>query len=95
MRVSGPLLRRVGVAYAWSFVAWAVIDGLISVQQATFEHELGRNVSFSHVFILLSIRFFDFALLTPPLFFLVRRATSSSPSRQLGPSMLQAAGFIS
>jgi hypothetical protein len=73
MKVATCMLRRVVVACLLSVWWWAVVPLLMSVQQHVFEGELGYRTTFFHLFVLICIRFFDFALLTPPLFFIVRR----------------------
>jgi len=46
---------------------------VMAFQQNYFERELGYHTRFLSLLSIISIRFFDFALLTPPVFFLVQR----------------------
>ena len=71
MKIAWPPLRSVAIAYAWSIIVWTVVAGLVGVQQAYFENEIHRGEYRFVIFAVLAIRFFDFALLTPPLFFVV------------------------
>jgi len=67
------MVRKVTAAYLLSVACWAIVALLMSVQQREFERDLGYKATLFHLYILICIRFFDFALLTPPLFFIVRR----------------------
>lgn len=46
---------------------------VMAFQQNYFERELGYHTRFLSLLSIISIRFFDFALLTPPVFFLVQK----------------------
>jgi hypothetical protein len=73
VKLRWPSLRSVAIAYAWSIVVWAAVAGLVGIQQAYFENEIRGGKYRFVIFTILVIRFFDFALLTPPVFFFVRR----------------------
>jgi two-component system, LytTR family, sensor kinase len=73
MKIAWPRPRSVAVAYLWSICVWSIVAGLVGVQQAYFENEIHSGEYRFVVFSVLAIRFFDFALLTPPLFWIVRQ----------------------
>ncbi|MFZ3214542.1 MAG: histidine kinase [Candidatus Acidiferrales bacterium] len=68
-----PTLRGVVLSYACAFGVWFLICALITVQQGELESDL-RNPQWTlYLFALMGIRFLVFALLTPPVFYIVRR----------------------
>jgi two-component system, LytTR family, sensor kinase len=71
VKIQWPTLRTVAIAYACSIGIWALIACTVGVQQAFYENELKSGEYGSVIFAILFIRFFDFALLTPLLFFVV------------------------
>lgn len=72
VQIPWPSLKTVSIAYVCSIAVWAAIAFAVGVQQAYFENNIHTGEYRLVVFAVLFIRFFDFALLTPPLFFLVR-----------------------
>jgi two-component system, LytTR family, sensor kinase len=73
VRISPSLLKRIALSYVKSICFWLAIAVVIALQQNYFEKELGYHTRFVSLLSIMSIRFFDFAILTPPIFFLVRR----------------------
>jgi two-component system, LytTR family, sensor kinase len=73
VKIAWPSVRNVAVAYLWSICVWSIVAALVGVQQAYFENEIHSGEYRFVVFSVLAIRFFDFALLTPPLFWIVRQ----------------------
>jgi two-component system, LytTR family, sensor kinase len=73
VKIALPPFRTIAIAYVCSFGTWAVIATLVGVQQAYFENEIRAGHYRFVIFAVLFIRFFDFAILTPPLFFIVRQ----------------------
>lgn len=96
MRISASLLRRVAVSYARSIAFWLGIALVMAAQQHYFERELGYHTGFFSLLAILSIRFTDYALLTPPLFYLVGRfpIQRSRPLRSLIAYALGVAPFV-
>jgi two-component system, LytTR family, sensor kinase len=73
VRVSASLFKRIALSYLRSICFWLAIGAVIAFQQNYFERELGYHTHFLQLVFIVLIRFIDFALLTPPLFFLVLR----------------------
>lgn len=66
--------RRILSSYGWSIGFWMVLAILMTWQQRVVERiERESSLAFSESLRLYSLRFFTFALLTPPIFYLVRR----------------------
>jgi two-component system, LytTR family, sensor kinase len=73
VRVTPAKLRRIGVAYLRSFACWLPLSALISFQQYLIEIDLKHRVPFLEIQVITAIRFVVYAILTPPVFFIVRR----------------------
>jgi two-component system LytT family sensor kinase len=73
VKIAWPSARSIAIAYLWSICVWGIVAALVGVQQAYFENEIHSGEYRFVVFSVLAIRFFDFALLTPPLFWIVRQ----------------------
>lgn len=89
-------IRRVAIAYLRSFVCWLPLSVLISFQQYLIEIDLKHRVPFLTIQLITSIRFLVFALLTPPVFFIVRRfpIQREKPIRGVLLYFLGTAGFV-
>lgn len=96
MKISKLLLRRAALSYARSVAFWLAIAGLMAVQQNFIERELGYHTGFFPLLAILSIRFVDFALLTPPIFWIVLRfpVNRYKPTRGLIAYALGMAPFL-
>jgi two-component system, LytTR family, sensor kinase len=96
MSVSPAGIRRVAVAYLRSFLCWFPLSVLISFQQYLIEIDLKHRVPFLTIQLITSIRFLVFAILTPPVFFIVRRfpIQREKPIRGVLLYFLGTAGFV-
>jgi two-component system, LytTR family, sensor kinase len=94
--VSSAGIRRVAVAYLRSFICWLPLSILISFQQYLIEIDLKHRVPFFTIQLITSIRFLVFAILTPPVFFIVRRfpIQREKPVRGVLLYFLGTAGFV-
>lgn len=83
-------------AYLRSFVCWLPLSILISLQQFLIEIGLKRRIPFLEIQLITSIRFFVFAMLTPPVFFIVRRfpIQREKPIKGVLLYLLGTAGFV-
>jgi len=74
MKMWSQKARRILFSYLWSIGFWMVLAILMTWQQHVIERiERESSLAFFQSLLLRSIRFFTFALLTPPIFYLVRR----------------------
>src|SRR5215469_15314947 len=73
MAMKTPVLRILK-AYAVSIGMWCVLSLLTGWQYRIFDQQLNIRSSLGEVFLLAGSRGFAFALLTPPIFYLVRRS---------------------
>jgi len=74
MKVSSEKVRWVFFSYLWSLGFWAVLGTLCAWQEYVVERTKGLQVDFSQLLLIDYIREdFTLAVLTPPVFFLVRR----------------------
>ncbi len=71
--ILSPQLRRIILPYLCSIGFWIALSVLMAWQQYTTEWTAGTRVLFSLELLLFAARYFTFALLTPPIFYLVRR----------------------
>ena len=96
MKSAFPSLRRIAFAYICAVGCWMVVCVLITVQQTMFERDLRNHESSLYLALLLSFRFMDFAALTPPIFFIVRRypIERAKPLRGLAAYILGAVPFV-
>lgn len=72
--------RQIGRAYALSICAWGALSLLTGWEYRIFDRQLNIHSTFLDMVLLAESRGFAYALLTPPIFYLVRR---------YGPSMKQ------
>jgi two-component system, LytTR family, sensor kinase len=66
-------VQRIARAYIFSFALWATLSLLTAWQYRIFDHELNIRTSFVDMLRLAEARGFAFAVLTPPIFYVVRR----------------------
>lgn len=96
MLLSSAEIRRVAMAYLRSFLCWLPLSVLISFQQYLIEIDLKHRVPFLTIQLITSIRFLVFAILTPPVFFIVRRLPiqREKPIRGVMLYLLGSASFV-
>ncbi len=96
MKAAFPSFRRIAFAYLCAVGCWMVVCALITIQQSIFERDLRNRESSLYLALLLSFRFMDFAVLTPPIFYIVRRypIEKSKPLRGLAAYLLGAVPFV-
>ncbi len=89
-------MQSLAVAYAWSFGYWLAMAFLLSSQQYVIERDLKWRVPYLQILLLTSIRFVTFAILTPPVFYVVRRFPVSrrKPLRRMAAYGLGAGWFV-
>jgi two-component system, LytTR family, sensor kinase len=74
VRTRSGLLVRIGLAYLWSIGFWTMLLVLMTWQEFVVQRAQGLQINFFQLLMAFSIREdLTFALLTPPIFFLVRR----------------------
>lgn len=73
MKVSSRQVRRVLLSYLLSVGFWTLLAILMAWQQYTIQWTAGSAVPLRVELLLFSAKYFTFALLTPPIFYLIRR----------------------
>jgi two-component system, LytTR family, sensor kinase len=66
-------LKRVTISYGIAIVVWLVFAVIVAYQYRLIATSGGRVVSWADSLLLPSVRFFCYALLTPPIFYIVKR----------------------
>jgi len=73
MEISAPAIRRVAKAYLWSIAAWLSFAPVMAGQQEVLQAQQGSRVDFWHLLVVMGGWNLTSALLTPPMFAIVRR----------------------
>ena len=95
MQGSGPRLRRIVRAYLVSIGVWCALSLLTGWQYRIFDQSLNIHSTLLDMLRLAEARGFTFALLTPPIFYVVRRYLAhTGPVRSLLVYCLGVAPFM-
>ena len=101
MTISSGRVRGIAVAYIWSIGFWLTLAMVNTLQERLSDlidpdTPAGLQMHLSQALLLVSVRYISFALLTPPIFYLVRRFAVSweKPLRRIGLYVLGAIPFV-
>jgi sensor histidine kinase YesM len=73
MKKPSEIARRIALAYLWSFGFWMVWCLMITRQEYAIEWAGGGHIPFFNLWRIIFVGDFAFAILTPPIFYLVGR----------------------
>jgi two-component system, LytTR family, sensor kinase len=89
MEIAGSRIRHIAIAYFWSVVAWLSFSPVMAGQHDVLLSQRGIRIGFWHLLLLNGSWCLASALLTPPMFAIVRRYPITRRAR-----FLRIAGYI-